>query len=135
MKIVLKNALVDFCLTRKWSSGFLDETLHFLEPKKVVSSLALTAESEELRHFLFMRHNLFIPGQIFIPSNLEVVMPLNLRRFLCEWYSVLYEKDQKEILEFMDLQINQHTRIQIVAKIFGSMISGRHGKNATILVK
>jgi hypothetical protein len=142
MKIVLKNTLVDYHLTREWSSGFLDETLHFLEPKKVVSSLALTAESEELRHFLSMRHNLskiygteLIPGQMLTPSNLEVVMPLNLRRFLCEWYSVLYEKDQEEILGFMDLQINQHARIQIGAEIFGSMISGRHEKNATILAK
>ena len=145
MKIVLKNTLVDYHLTREWSSGFLDETLHFLEPKKVVGSLALTAESEELRHFLSMRHNMStlskiygtepIPGQMLTPSNLEVVMPLELRRFLCEWYSILYKKEEEDILGFMDLHINQHTRLQLGSEIFGSMLSGRQEKNATILAK
>jgi hypothetical protein len=145
MKIVLKNALVDYHLTRKWRFGLLNETLCFLEPKKDVGSLALTAEREELQHFLSMRHNLStlskvygtepIPGQMLTPSNLEVVMPLNLRRFLCEWYTILYEKEQEEILGFMDLQMNQYARIQIGAEIFGSMMSSRHEKNATILAK
>ncbi|CAG8740468.1 22397_t:CDS:2, partial [Rhizophagus irregularis] len=31
-------------------------------------------------------------------------MPLELRRFLCKWYSILYEKEQNEILGFMDLR-------------------------------
>ena len=35
----------------------------------------------------------------------------------------------------MDLQINQHAKLQIGAKIFGSMISGHHEKNTTILAK
>lgn len=145
MKIVLKNALVDYHLSCEWSSGLLDESLCFLIPKKVVGSLALTAEREELNHFLSMRHNMStlskiygtepIPGQMLMPSNLEVVMPLELRRFLCEWYAVLYEKDQEDILGFMDLQINQHARMQIGAEIFGSMMSGRHEKNSTILAK
>ena len=145
MKIVLKNTLVDYHLTREWSSSFLNETLHFLEPKKVVGSLAFTAESEELRHFLSMRHNMSIlskiydtepiPGQMLTPSNLEVVMPLELRRFLCEWYSILYEKEEEDILGFMDLHINQHTRLQLGSEIFGSMLSGRQEKNATILAK
>jgi hypothetical protein len=69
------------------------------------------------------------------PSNFEVVMPQELRKFLCEWYAVLYEKDQDEILGFMDLTINQHARLQIGAEIFGSMISGQREKNATILAK
>ena len=54
---------------------------------------------------------------------------------LCEWYSVLYDKDQEEILGSMNLQINQHARLQIGAEIFGSMITGRHEKNSTILAK
>ena len=145
MKIVLKNSLVDHHLTCKWSSGLLDESLRFLMPKKDVGSLALTAEREELQHFLSMRHNTStlskiygteaIPGQFLKPSYLRVVMPSELRMFLCEWYSILYDKDQEEILGFMDLQINQHARLQIGAEIFGSMISGRHEKNTTILAK
>jgi hypothetical protein len=144
MKIVLKNALIDYHLTCKWSSGILDESLCLLIPRKAVGSLALTAEREELQHFL--RHNNMstlskiygtepIPGQMLNPSNFGVVMPLKLRRFLCEWYAILYEKDQDEILGFMDLQINQHSRMQIGAEIFGSVMSGRHEKNATILAK
>ncbi|GBB91155.1 hypothetical protein RclHR1_01830014 [Rhizophagus clarus] len=35
----------------------------------------------------------------------------------------------------MDLQINQYARLQIGAKIFGSMISVHHEKNLTILAK
>jgi hypothetical protein len=35
----------------------------------------------------------------------------------------------------MDLQINQHARLQIGAEVFGSVISGRHEKNATILAR
>src|SRR5919206_4474727 len=35
----------------------------------------------------------------------------------------------------MELQIDQHTRLQIGAETFGSMISGRHEKNATVLAK
>jgi hypothetical protein len=145
MKIVLKNTLVDYHLACKWSSGLLDESLNLLTPKKVVGSLALTAEREELRHFLSMRHDTStiskiygteaIPGQFLEPSYLRVVMPSELRGFLCEWYTILYEKDQEDILGYMDLQINQYARLQIGAEIFGSMISGRHENNATILAK
>jgi hypothetical protein len=145
MKIVLKNTLVDYRLSCKWTSGLLDESLHLLVPKKAVGSLAITAEREELQHFLFMRHNtsmLFkiygtepIPGQMLSPSCFGVVMPLELRGYLCEWYATLYEKDQEEILGFMDLKINQHARLQIGAEIFGSMISSQREKNATILAK
>ena len=35
----------------------------------------------------------------------------------------------------MDLQINQHARLKLGTEIFGSVISGRHEKNATILAK
>jgi hypothetical protein len=145
MKIVLKNALVDYHLTRKWSSGLLDKSLCVLIPKKDVGSLALTAEREELQHFLSMRHNTstlskiygteVIPGQFLKPSYLRVVMPLELRKFLCEWYAILYEKDQQQLLGFMDLQINQYARLQIGAEVFGSTISGHHEKNSTILAK
>lgn len=145
MKIVLKNSLVDNYLTCKWSSGLLDESLCFLMPKKDVGSLALTTEREELQHFLSMRHDTStrskiygteaIPGQFLKPSYLRVVMPSELRKFLCEWYTILYEKEQDEILGYMDLQINQHARLQIGAEIFGSMISSHQEKNATIFAK
>lgn len=146
MKIVLKNSLVDYHLTCKWASGLIDESLRLLVPRKAVGSLALTAEREELHHFLSMRHNISsthskiygterIPGQMLNPSYLEVVMPSELRRFLCEWYAILYEKEQKDILGFMDLKINQHTRLQIGTEIFGSMLSDRYEKNSTILAK
>lgn len=145
MKIVLKNTLVDYYLTGKWTSGLLDESICLLLPRKAVGSLALTEEREELQYFLSMRHNTStlskiygteaIPGQFLKPSHLKVVMPLELRKSLCEWYSILYEKEQEEILGFMDLVINQHARLQIGAEIFGSMISGRHEKNANIFAK
>lgn len=35
----------------------------------------------------------------------------------------------------MNLLVNQHARLQIGSKIFGSIISGRHEKNSTILAK
>ncbi|GBB93557.1 hypothetical protein RclHR1_21980001 [Rhizophagus clarus] len=76
-----------------------------------------------------------IPGQFLKPSYLRVVILLELREFLCEWYQILYEKEKDEILGFMDLQINQYARLQIGAKIFGSMILARHEKNLTILAK
>ncbi|PKK44758.1 hypothetical protein RhiirC2_804033 [Rhizophagus irregularis] len=57
MKIVLKNTLVDYYLTSRWSSGLLDESLYLFIPRKAVGSLALTKEREELQHFLSMRHN------------------------------------------------------------------------------
>ena len=145
MKIVLKNTLVDYHLTCKWTSGFLDESLSLLMPKKAVGSLALTSERKELQRFLNMRHNIStlskiygtepVPGQFLNPSSFDVVMPVELRRFLCEWYAILYEKEQEEILGFMDLTMNQHARLQIGAEIFGSMISGQREKNATILAK
>ena len=143
MKIVLKNTLTDYHLTCKWKSGLLDESLCLLVPKKAVGSLALTAEREELQHFLSMRHETLskiygtepIPGKMLQPSYFKVVMPLKLRKFLCEWYSILYEKEEEEILAYMDLQINQHARMQIGSEIFGSMISGRHEKNSTVLAK
>jgi hypothetical protein len=143
MKIVLKNTLIDYHLTCKWLSGLLEESLSLIMPKKAVGSLAFTAEKEKLHHFLSMRHNTStfskiygtekLPDQMLNPSHF--IMPLELRRFLCEWYSILYEKEQKEILGFMDLVIDQHARLQIGAEIFGSMISGRHEKNTTILAK
>lgn len=142
MKIVLKNALIDYHLSCEWTSGLLKESINLLAPREAVGSLALTAEREELQHFLSMRHNMSkvygtepIPGQMLTPSNLGVAMPHNLRKFLCEWYAILYEKNQEEILGYMDLQINQHARLKLGAEIFGSAILGRHEKNATILAK
>jgi hypothetical protein len=145
MKIVLKNTLVDYHLTCKWSSGLLDESLCLLMPRKATGSLALTEEREELQFFLSMRHNTStfskvygtekLPGRMLNTSHFKVIMPLELRRFLCEWYSILYEKEKEEILGFMDLVINQHARLQIGDEIFGSMISSQQEKNATILAK
>ena len=145
MRIILKNMLIDYHLTCKWSSGLLKKSLILIMPKKAVGSLAITAEREELHHFLSLRHNTstnnkiygteHLPGQMLNPSYFQVPMPLELRRSLCEWYEVLYEKDQEEILGFMDLVINQHGRLQIGAEIFGSTISVKHEKNATILAK
>jgi hypothetical protein len=145
MKIVLKNTLVDYHLSCKWTSGLLDESLHLLVPKKAVGSLAITAKSEELQNFLFIRHNTSmhfkiygtepLPGQMLNPSYINVVMPLELRGFLCEWYAILYGREKEDVLGFMDLYMNQHARLQIGAEIFGSMISGRHEKNANIFAK
>ena len=145
MKIVLKNTLVDYHLTCKWTSGLLDKSLCLLMARKTVGSLALTEEREELQHFLSMRHNIStfskiygtekLPGQMLKPSYFKVIMPLELRNFLCEWYSILYEKEQGEILGFMDLIVNQHARLQIGAEIFGSMISSLQERNATIFAK
>jgi len=143
MKIVLKNALIDYHLSCEWTSGLLKESINLLAPREAVGSLAVTAERGELQHFLSMRHNTLskiygtepIPGKMLQPSYLKVIMPLELRRFLCEWYSILYEKEEEDILGFMDLHINQHTRLQLGSEIFGSMLSGRQEKNATILAK
>ncbi|GBC36291.2 uncharacterized protein LOC114575354 [Rhizophagus irregularis DAOM 181602=DAOM 197198] len=145
MRIVLKNTLIDYHLSYKWSSGLLKESLSLIMPKQAVGSLAFTAEKDELQHFLSMRHNTStfskiygterLPGQMLNPSCFKVIIPLELRRFLCEWYSILYEKEQNEILGFMDLVIDQHARLQIGAEIFGSMISGHQEKNVTILAK
>jgi hypothetical protein len=57
MRIILKNTLIDYHLTCKWSSSLLEESLSLIMPKKAVGSLAFTAEKEELHHFLSMRHN------------------------------------------------------------------------------
>jgi hypothetical protein len=75
-----------------------------------------------------------LPGQMLNPSHFKIIIPLELRRFLCEWYSILYEKEQKEILGFMDLVIDQHAKLQIGAEIFESIISGHHKKNTTIYI-
>ena len=143
MKIVLKNARIDYHLSCEWTSGLLKESINLLAPKEAVGSLALTAERGELQHFLSMRHNTLskiygtepIPGKMMQPSYFNVVMPSELREFLCKWYMILYEKEKEDILGFMDLHINQHARLQIDSKIFGSMLSGRQEKNATILAK
>jgi hypothetical protein len=42
MRIVLKNTLIDYHLTCKWSSGLLEESLSLIMPKKAVGSLAFT---------------------------------------------------------------------------------------------
>ena len=65
MNIVLKNAQIDYHLIYKWSSGILDESLCLLAPRKDVGSLAVTAESDELQHFLFMRHNMLTQSKIY----------------------------------------------------------------------
>ena len=104
--------------------------------------MALTAEREELQHFLSMSHNTSkiygtepIPEQMLTLSYIGVVIPLELHGFLCEWYASLYERKKEDVLEYMDQQVNQYGRLQISAKIFGSMISGRQEKNTTILAK
>jgi hypothetical protein len=89
MRIVLKNILINYHLTCKWSSGLLEESLNFIMPKKAVSSLAFTVEKEELHHFLSMRHNtsMFfkiygtekLPGQMLNPLHFKVIIPLELR--------------------------------------------------------
>ena len=62
-----------------------------------------------------------LPGQMLNPSYINVVMPLELRGFLCEWYAILYEREKEDVLGFMDLHMNQHARLQIGAEIFGSL--------------
>ena len=78
MNIVLKNAQIDYHLTCKWSSDILDESLCLLAPRKDVGSLAVTAERDELQHFLFMRHNMSTQSKIYdtepIPG--QMLMPL-----------------------------------------------------------
>src|SRR5436190_10649226 len=91
MNIVLKNTQIDYHLTCKWSSSILDESLCLLVPRKDVGSLAVTAERNELQHFLFMRHNMStqskiygtepIPGQMLMLSNYEAVMPWSYKDF------------------------------------------------------
>ena len=85
MKIVLKNTLVDYHLSCEWASGLLKESINILAPREAVGSLALTAEREELQHFLSMRHNMSkvygteqIPGQMLAPSNLGVALLYDL---------------------------------------------------------
>lgn len=100
-------------------------------------------ERGELQHFLSMRHNtLFkiygtepISEKMIQPLYFKVVIPSKLQKFLCKWYMILYEKEKKNILGFMDLHINQHTKLQIGLEIFGLMLSGHQKKNATIFVK
>ncbi|CAB4444499.1 unnamed protein product [Rhizophagus irregularis] len=69
------------------------------------------------------------------PSCFKVIMPLELRRFLCEWYSILYEKNKMKILGFMDLVIDQHARLQIGAGNIWIYDFGSSRKNVTILAK
>jgi hypothetical protein len=143
MKIVLKDALINYQLSCEWTSGFLKESINLLAPREAVGSLALTTERGELQHFLFMRHNTLskiyvtepIPGKMIQPSNFKAVMLSELRKFLCEWYMILYEKEEKDILGFMDLHINQHAGLQIGSEIFGSMLSGRQEKKCYHLCK
>jgi hypothetical protein len=63
-------------------------------PKKAVVSLTFMAGKEELHHFLSIRYNIStffkiygtekLPGQMLNPSHFKVIMPLELRKFLCE---------------------------------------------------
>ena len=100
MKIVLKNALIDYHLSCEWTSGLLKESINLLASREAVGSLAVTAERGELQHFLSMRHNTLskiygtelIPGKMLQLLYLKVIIPLELQRFLCEWYSILYMK-------------------------------------------
>jgi hypothetical protein len=74
MKIVLKNTLVDYHLTCKWTSGLLDKSLCLLMARKAVGSLALTEEREELQHFLSMRHNISTFFKIYGTEKLPYQM-------------------------------------------------------------
>ncbi|RIB24234.1 hypothetical protein C2G38_2169141 [Gigaspora rosea] len=146
MKIFLKNALVDYHLTRNWTPGLLDNTLHLIKPKKAVGSLALTStiDNKELKYFLSHRHQISvafkiygtepIPGRMLSPSYMGVIMPLELKKILYEWYKILYKGKYKNIEEFMYPVINQHTKLQIGDEIFGSMISS-YKNNSIILAK
>jgi hypothetical protein len=111
MKIVLKNTLIDYHLTCKWSSGLLEESLSLIMPKKAIDSLAFTAEREELQYFLSMKHNTStffkiygtekLPGQMLDRSYFKVIMSLELHRFLYEW--LYYMKKNKK--KYWDLWI------------------------------
>jgi hypothetical protein len=145
MKIVLRNSLVDYHLTCKWTSGLLENSLQLLVPKKAVGSLAVTNtfDQEELQHFISLRDdtsnkiygNESIPGRMLMPSHKNVKMPSNLRELLCEWYSILYDKNKKKISECMDLRMNQYARFIIGDEIFGSKIGGRYANNSIIRAK
>ncbi|CAG8551005.1 20513_t:CDS:1, partial [Racocetra persica] len=126
--------------------GLLNNTLHLLKPKKAVGSLALTStmDNKELKYFLSLRYQTSvalkiygtepIPGRMLSPSYIGVIMLLELKKSLYEWYKILYESKYKNIERFMDLVINQYTKLQIGDEIFGSMILG-HKNNSIILAK
>jgi hypothetical protein len=145
MKIVLKNSYVDYHLAFKWSSGLLEETLQLLVPKKSAGSLAITntVDYKELQYFIALRDNMSnkiygtenIPGYMLAPSHKNIKMPSSLHQLLCEWYSILYEKNKKEIQKYMDTKMNQHTRLIIGDEIFGSKIGGRYVNNSIIQAK
>ena len=145
MKIVLKNSFIDYHLTFEWSSGFLEETLQLLAPKKSVGSLAVTNsfDNEELQHFITLRDDIInkiygtenLPRCMLIPSYIKVKMSSSLYQLLCEWYAILYEKNKENILEYMDLRMDQHARLIIGNEIFGSKIGGRYANNSIIQAK
>ena len=145
MKIVLRNSFVDYYLTHKWSSGLLDKALQLLIPKKMAGSLAVTNnfDHEELQHFISLRNDTsnkiygteFIPGHMLAPAHKNVKMPSSLCKLLCEWYSILYEKNKKDVLECMELKMNQYARFIIGDEIFGSKINTRFMNNSIIQAK
>jgi hypothetical protein len=145
MRIVLKNSLVDYHLTRQWTSGLLEKSLQFLSPKKAAGSLAVTNDfdREELQYFISMRHDTsnkiygteLIPGRMLKPSYKKVSIPTEVQKILCEWYATLYKKKKKDVNACMEVTMNQHARLIIGNETFGSMIAGRHENNAVILAK
>jgi hypothetical protein len=145
MKIVLKNSLVDYHLSCQWTSGLLEKSLQFLTPKKAAGSLAITNEfdREELQYFISLRHDMsnkiygteHIPGRMLKPSHKKVSIPIEVQKILCKWYATLYNREKKDVKACMEVNMNQHARLQIGNEIFGSKIAGRHENNAIILAK
>ena len=94
MRIVLKNLLVDYHLTRQWTSDLLEKSHQFLSPKKAAGNLAVTNEfdREELQYFISMRHDIFnkiygtehIPGHMLTPLYKKVSIPIEVQKILCE---------------------------------------------------
>ena len=69
------------------------------------------------------------------PTYKKVSIPVEVQKTLCRWYATLYNLKKKDVKACMEVIMNQHVRLMIGNKIFGSKIAGRYENNAIILAK
>ena len=142
MRIVMRNAQVDYRIARIDEKSPLFASLSLLDKRKTQGSLQFTEnfETDELATYLDMAERVDecsdisgtekYPGIMLGPCYENVTLPDDIFRLLREYYRVVYNNQQP-----IGRTIMQFGRLRLGSEVYGAQISSRYAKRSYIRAK
>jgi hypothetical protein len=152
----MQNWRLDDLVSAQSNNIKLVEALKLIQPRATTGSLAdydnfESAQLYQFRKFFFQEVDDTIvgsepfPGEMLTPCRNRVALPDSIYQILTDYYNNAYELQFLTIAEsiltksrsaiVVPNMVDQFGRVRIAAEIFGSTMSPRYSKNASILAK